>query len=30
MIDRQLVVEKDLAAVHAPVPVAREDFFTVQ
>jgi hypothetical protein len=30
VIDRQLVVEKYLAAVHAPVTVAREDLFTVQ
>jgi hypothetical protein len=30
VVDRQLVVEKYLAAVHAPVTVAREDFLTVQ
>jgi len=30
MIDRQLVVDQYLAAVHAAVTVAREDFFTVQ
>jgi hypothetical protein len=30
VIDRQLLVEKYLATVHAPVTVAREDFFTVQ
>jgi hypothetical protein len=30
VIDRQLVVGKYFAAVHASVTVAREDLFTVQ
>jgi len=30
VIDRQLVGGEHVAAVHAPVTVAREDFFTLQ
>jgi len=30
VIDRQLVIGKHLAAVHAPVTVARKDRFTLQ
>jgi hypothetical protein len=30
VIDRQLVGGEHLAAVHAPVTVAREDLFTLQ
>ena len=30
MVERQLVSREHLAAVDAPVPVAREDFLTLQ